>query len=91
MCNGMIISNILYRYISEVGFTHLNPFKEECQTSQEFRSVESQDRSGIFSGLVPLMENDVSVIYEEVSSWKSGAFSQGPTWIEFPETRGVLL
>lgn len=37
MCNGMIISNILYRYISEVGFTHLNllkgnasHFKDSC-------------------------------------------------------------
>lgn len=81
MCNGMIISNILYRYISEVGFTHLNPFKGECQTSKELRSVESQDRSGIFSGLVPLKENDVSVIYAEASSWNSGAFSRGPTSI----------
>lgn len=26
MCNGMIISNILYRYIFEVGFTHFKPF-----------------------------------------------------------------
>lgn len=69
MCNGMIISNILYRYISEVGFTHLNLFKGERQPCKEFRLLESLDRSGILSGLVPLEEDkdDVSVIYEEVS------------------------
>lgn len=61
MCNGMIISNTLYRYISEVGFHAFKTFKKK-ENADLFRNyLSSGIRSAVFSDRAPLAKTIMDI------------------------------